>query len=375
MKITDVEALIIKQPSIAMIGDGTQDTVLIKVHTDEGITGIGEVDSSPYVVKAIIETPASHMVCMGLKEAILGEDPFDIEKIWNKMYHRSYYYGRRSVAIHAMSGIDMAIWDIIGKAVGKPVHKLIGGAYRDKIPAYCSVLMPDNEDEIKRIADTYLPMGFKAVKFGWGAIGQSKENDIRLVMAARKALGPDVNLMIDVGMVWKDAKTAIQICKALEEFDVYWIEEPLSPDNFEGYKQLVKATNLKISAGEEFGTLYEYKELIDGCRIDVVQPDMSRCGGITIGRKIVDMAMFRQIPVIPHNFKTGVLMSASLQLLAAMPDAMYLEYCCQETVLSKHLIKNHFAIDSEGNVAIPQGAGLGVEVDEKVVEKYSVKIA
>ena len=161
MKITDIRCEILKQPTIEMVGDGSQDTVVIFVDTDAGITGIGEVDSSPYVVKTIVDTPASHMACMGLKEILLGEDPLDVERLWRKMYEKSIYYGRRSVVIHAMSGIDMALWDIVGKAYGVPVGKALGGTYRDKIQAYCSVLMPDSEDEIKRIADTYLPQGYK----------------------------------------------------------------------------------------------------------------------------------------------------------------------------------------------------------------------
>ncbi len=350
MKIIDVEAIIVKQPHIDLIGDGSQDTVVIKVHTDEGITGIGEVDSSPYVVKSIIESPASHMVCMGLREVVVGEDPFDVEKIWYKMYEKSYYYGRRSVGIHAMSGIDMAIWDIIGKAVGKPIHKLLGGRFRDKIPAYCSILMPETEDEIKRIVDEYMPKGFKGIKFGWGALGQSKKKDIQLVRAARKALGAEPYLMIDIGMVWPNAKTAIEMCNLFKEFDVHWVEEPLSPDNLEGYKRVCEAVDVRISAGEEVGTLYEFKELIDYCNIDIVQPDISRCGGLTVAKKIVDMAMMKGIPVIPHAFKTGILMSASLQLLAAMPNATFLEYCSQETILSKSLVKDHFYIDKEGHV-------------------------
>ncbi len=373
MKITDVQAIIVKQPEISIIGDGSQDTVVIKVMTDEGITGIGEVDSSPYVVKAIVEAKTSHMVCMGLRDVVIGEDPFDVEKIWYKMYELCYYYGRRSVAIHAMSGIDMAIWDILGKKMGVPVHKLLGGAFRDKIPAYCSVLMPDNEDEIKRIADTYLPQGYTGIKFGWGALGQSDKKDLELVKMCRKAMGDDPKLMIDIGMVWRDVKTAIRLCNEFEQQDVYWVEEPFKPDDLEAYKRLTNSVNMRISAGEEVGTMFEFNELIAGCGIDIIQPDISRCGGITIAKKVIDMAYLHKIPVIPHAFKTGILMSASLQVIAATPNALWLEYCCQETVLSKNLVKKHFSIDDEGFVNIPQKPGLGVEIDEEVLKRYEVK--
>ena len=374
MKITDVEAIVVRQEQIEMIGDGSQDTVVILVHTDKGITGIGEVDSSPYVVREIINMPASHMVCKGLKEILIGQDPFDIEVLWDKMYQESYYYGRRSAGIHAISGIEMALWDIVGKALNMPVYKLLGGAYRTEIPAYCSVLMPDNEDDIKRIIDTYMPMGFKGIKFGWGALGQSREKDISLISASRRALGKGPMLMIDIGMRWKDAKTAIQMCNLLEEYDLSWIEEPFSPDNISAYKRLASSVNMKISAGEEVGTLYEFAELLDNDCIDILQPDMSRCGGISIAKKAADIAKLKEIPVIPHAFKTGILMSASLQFIAAVKNSFVLEYCSQETVLSKNLIRHHFNIDRNGNVSIPDKPGLSIELNEEILEKYSVKI-
>jgi len=374
MKITDIEAIVVRQEQIEMIGDGSQDTVVILVHTDKGITGIGEVDSSPYVVREIINMPASHMVCKGLKEILIGQDPFDIEVLWDKMYQESYYYGRRSAGIHAISGIEMALWDIVGKALNMPVYKLLGGAYRTEIPAYCSVLMPDNEDDIKRIIDTYMPMGFKGIKFGWGALGQSREKDISLISASRRALGKGPMLMIDIGMRWKDAKTAIQMCNLLEEYDLSWIEEPFSPDNISAYKRLASSVNMKISAGEEVGTLYEFAELLDNDCIDILQPDMSRCGGISIAKKAADIAKLKEIPVIPHAFKTGILMSASLQFIAAVKNSFVLEYCSQETVLSKNLIRHHFNIDRNGNVSIPDKPGLSIELNEEILEKYSVKI-
>ena len=374
MKITDVEAIVVKQEQIELIGDGSQDTVVIRVHTDKGITGLGEVDSSPYVVREIVNMPASHMICKGLKEILIGQDPFDIEVLWDKMYSESFYYGRRSVGIHAISGVEMALWDIIGKALKLPVYKLLGGAYRTVIPTYCSILMPDSEDDIKRIVDTYMPMGFRGIKFGWGALGQSRGKDIALICACRRALGKEPMLMIDIGMRWRDAKTAIQMCKLLEECDLAWVEEPFTPDNISAYKRLTASVNVKISAGEEVGTLYEFAELLDNDCIDILQPDMSRCGGISIAKKAADMAKLKEIPVIPHAFKTGILMSASLQFIASVKNSYILEYCSQETVLSKNLIRHHFNIDQNGNVHIPDVPGLGIELNEEILEKYTVKV-
>ncbi len=370
MIIIDVEAIIVRQEEVKLIGDGSQDTVLIKITTDEGIVGYGEVDSSPYVIKAIVDAKASHMVCHGLRDILVGEDPMRIEYLWQKMYELSYYYGRRGAGIQAMSGVDIALWDIYGKKMGMPIYKLLGGGFRDEIPAYCSVLMPDNEADIRNLVERNAHINFRGFKFGWGALGQSPKKDCQLVEWARKYVGDEKDLMIDIGMVWKDAKTAIRTVRDLYDYDLKWIEEPFTPDNLDGYKRLCNSVDTWISAGEEVGPVQEFRELIDDCRIDLIQPDMSRCGGITVAKKVSDMANLRGIPLIPHAFKTGVLMSASLHLIGAIPNALYLEYCQQETVLSKTLIKNHFQPDEDGMVSIPQQPGLGIEIDEDVLKKY-----
>lgn len=373
MKITNVEAIILKQPGdIRMIGDGSQDTVLIRIDTDEGITGWGECDSSPYVVKAIVDCPPSHIVCRGLKSIVVGQDPFDVEKIWNDMYRGSFYYGRRSVGIHAMSGIDIALWDILGKAVNKPVHKLLGGKVHDRLRAYASMLMPDTEKEVKAKAKEYMSRGFTAIKFGWGGLGQSREKDIRLVKAAREAMGYGADLMLDIGYLWQNSKYAEQMCKELEPYRPYWIEEPLISDDLDGFSRLTGRTALNIASGEELTGLYEFRELIQRGGVDIVQPDMSRCGGLTVAKKIADMALLNGIEICPHAFKSGILMAASIQLLASYQGTPLLEYCSQETVLSKGLLKSHFALEGDGTVKVPDTPGLGIEIDETAVEKYRI---
>ena len=373
MIITDVETIILKQSTaIEMIGDGSQDTVLILVHTDEGITGIGEVDSSPYAVKAVIDMPDSHMVCRGLRSIVVGEDAFDIEKIWRKMYAESIYHGRRSVVIHAMSGIDMAIWDAVGKKLGLPVSKLLGGTFRNRVQAYCSVLMPDSEAEIERLVNEHMVKGYQGLKFGWGALGQSYERDIHLVKTARKYLGDDKYLMIDIGMVWTDVKGAIRTVGVFEEYDVHFVEEPFSPDNLDGYTALTAASRIHVSGGEEVGTMHEYRDLIDRRCIDIVQPDLSRCGGLTVARKLTDYAGLHSVQIIPHAFKTHVLMAATLQYIASLPEAWYLEFCEQDTVLRKSITTTCFEVDSEGYVEIPQKPGFGIELDMDAVARYRV---
>ena len=372
MKITNVRCEILKQPTIEMVGDGSQDTVVIFVDTDAGITGIGEVDSSPYVVKTIVEAPASHMACRGLKEILIGENPLDVERLWRKMYEKSIYHGRRSVVIHAMSGIDLALWDIIGKTYGVSTGKALGGTYRNRIQAYCSVLMPGTEKEIFELVEKHMHRGYQGMKLGWGALGESFEKDIALVKAARKALGPDKQLMIDIGMRWTDVKGAIRTVKAFEDYGVFWVEEPFHPDNLKGYARLNAATNVHIAGGEEVGTLHEYRQLLETGCVDIVQPDLSRCGGLTIARKLTDLAEEYNAMVIPHAFKTNILMAATLQYISTLPNAWYQEFCEQDTLLRQQLTTPLFSIDDEGYVAIPQEPGMGIAVNPDVVAKYRV---
>ena len=373
MRITDVEAVIVKQyKEIEMIGDGSQDTVVILVHTEEGITGAAGVDSSPYGVKAVIEMPDSHMVCRVLREIVVGEDAFDVEKIWRKMYQLSLYHGRRGLVIHAMSGIDMAIWDAIGKKLSLPVSKLLGGTYRQKIQAYCSVLMPDTEKEIHELVERHMQKGYRGMKLGWGALGQSFEKDLQLVKWAREALGWDKYLMIDVGMKWTDVKGAIKAAKAMEEYGVHWIEEPFSPDSLDAYARLAASTSIHIAGGEEVGTIHEYLQLLDKNCVDIVQPDLSRCGGLTVGRKLADICGRRHVTVVPHAFKTHLLMAATLQFTASLPNAWYLEFCEQDTVLRRELTSTLFEVDGDGFVSIPQTPGFGIELDWDALERYRV---
>src|SRR5450432_1337355 len=173
MKITDVEAIILRLPHVDVnAADGTQDALIVRVHTDAGIIGLGEVDSSPYVVKAIIDTPPSHSVARGLRELLIGQDPFEIAALWQRMVKGSIYYGRRGVVIHAMSGIDIALWDIVGKVTGQPIYKMLGGARRSSIRAYASHLMPDTVADVETLMKKDLDDGYSAVKLGWGTLGQ-----------------------------------------------------------------------------------------------------------------------------------------------------------------------------------------------------------
>ena len=372
MKITNVKAIVLKLPEISSAADGTQDDLIIIVETDEGITGYGEVDTAPIVGKAIVDAYMSHGTCYGLREVVVGSDPFDHEQIWNNMWAKTYYYGRSGPVVHVMSGIDMAIWDIMGKATGKPVHKLLGGSYVDKVRPYASALMPDSKDEVKRMTEKYSSMGYTAIKYGWGPLGCDVNLDLRLIEMARKTAGDQIEIMIDIGKKYK-LKQAMYVAKALEQMNIYWLEEPLPAEDYEGYRRLTESTTMRVATGEEESGRLAFSRLINESRVDVIQPDISRCGGLTEAKKIATLAADNNITLVPHAFKTGILVAASIQLIAALPDVPFLEFSVTESAIRKELLVKPF-VQKDGFVAVPTAPGLGIELNPDIIKKYGVTV-
>lgn len=375
MKITKVEAIPVRQKGeILMINDSSQDGIIIKVYTDEGIVGYGEVDSAPWVVKAIIESPASHRMAQGLHNAVVGKDPFEVEKIWNDMYTTSIFYGQHGAAIHAMSGIDIAIWDIIGKAAGQPIWKLLGGKYRDKVRCYASTLMPYTPTEAAEEAIKWKEAGYTAIKLGWGGFEQSERKNVELVRAAREAVGDDMDLLFDIGFLPSseltiDAPSRIRLVNELEQYHPYAIEEPLWPHDYEGYRRLVEGTNVPIVCGENETTRFGYKQLIEYCKVAFVQPDISRCGGLTEARRIANYAEIHSANVVPHCWSSGIVEAAALHLIAAVPNANLLEYDVFPTPIRQEIVRDDIPAVN-GYAKVPDKPGLGIEVDDKAIEKY-----
>jgi L-rhamnonate dehydratase len=370
MKITDVEAIVLRLPRVSEDIDGTQDDLLIKVETDEGLCGWGEVDSSPEVAKAVIAAPTSHGICHGLRSLLVGRDPLDIEQLWELMYQRTLYYGRQGVVIHALSGVDMALWDLLGKAMEKPIHKLLGATYRQAARAYASALMPETASETEHLARHYVNQGFTAVKFGWGPLGQDEERDVELIAAARSGAG-DAQLMIDFGQRYS-VKKAIRVAERVARYKLTWMEEPLPPDDLEGYSRLTSTVSIDIAAGEAECDRRSFRRLIEECRLDVIQPDISRAGGVTQARKIATMAHDANILLAPHAFKTGILLSACLHLIAAFPNADLLEYSVTRSPIRKDLVLDPFRV-VDGFVDVPSKPGLGIEINPEVVARYRVE--
>ena len=373
MRITKVEAILLrpKGPIDTSIGDGSQDGILVRVHTDEGITGLGEIDSSPAVAKAIIDAPPSHKICSGLAALLVGENPLEIGRLWQKMYKGSLYYGRRGAAIHAISGIEIALWDIAGKAAGKPIHALLGGARRQRVKAYASTLMPDTPTEAAKVIETQMKAGFHAVKLGWGPLGRSAELDLALVAAARKAGGEKLDLMIDIGKGWETVRDGIDRARRMEQHNLFWIEEPFWPDDYAKYAALAAAVSTPIAGGEEETTLSDFERLAEKGNVQILQPDVTRAGGISECLRVADYARRNGRRCILHAWSTGIIKAATLHVLAAMEEAEYMEYCVQTTDLNQRLVTERFPL-VDGHVAIPNGPGLGIELDETVLKEFAV---
>ena len=381
MKITDVEPIILQSPyeNLTPQGDeeatGVKHCLLLKVSTDEGITGWADIETSPHVGAAAISAPSSGIEAFdGLKALVMGEDPFDVECLWDKVYRGSIYYGRRGVAIQTLSGFDVACYDIMGKAIGRPVHKLLGGAYRNKVRAYASTLFRPTPDAIKRSCEYYLERGFTAIKFGWGVFGQDGKRDEALVRAARETIGPDVDLMVDAG--WKvnrSAYDAVDLIRRLEQYNIFWLEDFLHPELYEGYRKVKDAgLRTRLAAGEQEATAWGFHDLIHRGGVDVVQPDISRCGGFTQMRKILWEAERAGVDVCPHAWLTDLLTAASLHVNACLPRCLFLEYNVAANPMLRDIIQNPVRMDQDGMIAVPDGPGLGIEIDAAAIEKYRV---
>jgi L-alanine-DL-glutamate epimerase-like enolase superfamily enzyme len=369
MKITAVEPIHLRVPVVEEIPDGTLDVLVVRIHTDEGLTGIGEVTSQSYVCKACFEAPRSAARRHGLTPILLGEDPLDPERLWEKMYYETNRYGRRGAAIHAISGADIALWDIKGQAENRPVYELLGGAHRTTVRAYASVLFGDTPEETAALAREFVQLGLTAAKFGWGPFGQDPDNDFAHTQAARDVLGDDRDLMVDAGHAW-DVGTAIQRAELLAPLRIGWLEEPLAQDDRKGYAQLCARSPVPIAAGEGDVTHFDFEDLIER-GVHVVQPDVAFCGGLTVCQRVSRLCQQYRRRAVPHCFSTGINLTASLHWMASVPGGDLVEYCLRPSPLMRKLVRNLPPL-IDGRVPVPSGPGLGIELDEEIIAEYRV---
>ncbi len=368
MKITEIVCQILRVPQIEAKTASSQDSVLVRVRTDNGLEGIGEADSSPEVVKAIIDAPFSHNIASGLRQILIDENPLDTERLWQKMYRRTVYFGRTSVTISAMAAIDMALWDLKGKHFGEPIHQLLGGKYHARLPAYASVLFGSDGAETTELGRRWVAAGYRAVKFGWEPMGQSENLDIALVRAAREGVG-DATLLIDAGCVW-DARTALRRAHAFAEFNIEWLEEPLAQADVEGYVWLRDRSPVPIAAGEGECGREAFRPFIDRHALDVYQVDLSR-NGFTEAAYLRARVEEIGARLCNHCYTSPITVAASLHWLSTCRNAFLFEDCVDDSPLRHHLTQEKVQAEN-GHISVPDGPGLGVTLNEPFVKELLV---
>lgn len=368
MKIKDVVCQLLRIPTVEKKTASSQDAVLVRIRTDNGLEGIGEADSQPEVVKAIIDAPFSHNIACGLREILIGENPLETDRLWQKMHRKTMYFGRASVTITAMAAVDMALWDLKGKHFGEPLHRLLGGKQHGKILAYASILFGRDGNETKAIAQRWRDHGYRAIKFGWEPMGQCEALDIDLVRGARAGIG-DGTLLIDAGCVW-DARTALRRAEAFRQFNIEWLEEPLRPEDVEGYRWLRDRSPVPIAAGEEECGREAWRPLIDARALDVYQVDLAR-NGFTDGNYIRDRVQEIGARLCNHCYTSPVTAAASLHWLSTCRDAFLFEDCVEDSPL-RHQLTNEPIQAVDGWISVPDRPGLGVTLNEDFIAAHLV---
>ena len=374
MRIMAVDPFYLKMPQITDAADGTQDTLVVRVQTDEGITGWGECDASPLVSLAAFCCPMSHGNIINIRESLIGEildNPNDVVRLHQKTLRNGLDIQQIH---HAYSGADIALWDIVGQKLDEPIYRLLEPQSQghSKLP-YASVLFGDTPEETYQIATQLREQGYCAAKFGWGPMGRfGEENDIALVRAAREGMGEDAQIMIDAGVVWgEDYETAYARAKRFAPFSPTWLEEPLAPDAIEAYMGLSKQNPpVPIAAGEGSATYRMAEDLILHGGIQFVQIDVGRIGGITAAFRVRQLAEQHRVQYVNHTFKSHLSLAASLHVFATNASFDLLEYPAEGSELSQRLTVERLEVGSDGKVALTDKPGLGVHVDTEAMGAY-----
>ncbi len=338
---------------------------LIAVHTDEGPVGLGSVFTGDALVRAALQV---------LQPLYLGETALEPERVSEKLHQHMFWLGRGGAITHAISGIDIALWDLLGKATGQSVGRLLGGRYRERVQPYASLLM----DEPEKLRDHLLAVreqGFGAFKIGWGPFGRRNAGtDQAIVKAAREAIGPNAKLMVDAGgsdAHWPNGyKWALNTAKMLADYDVTWFEEALHPDALQDSIRLREHSPVKIAGGEVLTRRQDFQPWLVSGALDVVQPDVTKVGGISEERRIAWMAQDHGIQFVPHGWNTAVGLAADLQLASAIAGTDMVEYLTGSPFIDE-ITAGGWSLDADGMLVIPTAPGLGLELDRDAVSKYT----
>jgi L-alanine-DL-glutamate epimerase-like enolase superfamily enzyme len=387
MKIKDIRTIALsykcEPPYASASGVQTRrGALLVEVETDDGTIGIGEAGVGGGVTATCIEKD--------LKPLLIGEDPLMIEGLWQKMFVRTRQYGRRGIVMNAISGIDIALWDIAGKVAKLPIYKLLG-ACRDRVEAYASggfYQEGKGIDGVAGEAEGYRARGFKGMKMKIGrnpstgthirqVTGQAEfcevdpSDDIARVAAVRQALGPQAKLMVDVNCAWSPA-FAIEMGREMAPYKLFWIEEPVMTDDIDGSARVAAALDTAIAGYETEVSLSGFRELITRGAVDIVQPDIAWTGGFSEGKRIAAFAQAHHRMVAPHAFGSAVLLMASLHYAASIPNGLVLEWDQNPNGLRTDLLKHDWKLEGDSTIKLPERPGLGIELDRSALDKYRV---
>ncbi|HUE74925.1 MAG TPA: mandelate racemase/muconate lactonizing enzyme family protein [Pirellulaceae bacterium] len=370
MKITQVEVIPLKGGTVDggwPQGHEPEEDIntLVIVRTDGGIEGVGSCYTSGSLIAAAMKL---------LWPLMKGESAVEPERVAEKLRQSTFWQGRGGSVEHAISGLDIALWDIMGKACNQPVSRLLGGNYRSRIKPYGSMLF-DEPEPLKRSLEAAVQRGFKAIKLGWRPFGRrDRKFDELLVRTARQTVGDDVEIMVDAGgseQFWPHGVNwARETAKMLADYDVVWFEEALPPDDIEGYIELTRASPVPIASGEVLTRRQSFLPWIERRALDILQPDCTKNGGLSESRRIAWLAHDHNIQVVPHGWNTAVGLAADLQFVAAIPVARYVEYLTPCAYLEE-LTTEPFVLDGEGVLQIPTRPGLGIELDHERLPRYS----
>lgn len=359
----------------------------MRVYTDEGITGIGEVECNPWVVKALVEASGYHHADRSLAELLIGQNPAHPQAIWDRLYQQSILTARRGAGIGAIGAIDMALWDIYGKASSKPIWQLLGGAVHKTVVPYASLLpygqtLANYRDNLIEKAKWACQAGFRAIKVeilirgphAQPGLNETDDAIVGLVAECRSAIGPATDLLLDVGYCWSDWKHALSVIRRIERYQPYFIETPLPPDDLKGYSRLCAAADVPIAAGELLTTRFEFEQWLEHDAVDIVQPDIGRVGGITEAMRVAQLARDRGKPVIPHCWKSAIGIAATVHVAVASPGCPMIEFLpapVSNSVLRQCLVENELE-PVNGIIELPTHPGLGVTLNHEAVRKYTV---
>jgi D-galactarolactone cycloisomerase len=338
---------------------------LIAVVTDEGLTGLGSVFTSDDLVRSSLSV---------LEPLYQDESALEPERVSEKLHQNTFWQGRGGAITHTISGIDIALWDLLGKVTGQPVGRLLGGCYRDRVRPYASLLM-DEPEVLREHLLTLKEQGFKAFKIGWGPFGRrSDAKDEAIVKAAREAVGNDALLAVDAGgsdAFWRgDYKWALKTSHMLAGYGVAWFEEPLVPDALEDFVALRRSAPLPISGGEVFTRRQSFEPYLRAGAFDIVQPDVTKVGGMSEERRIAWTAQENGVRMIPHGWNTAVGLAADLQLASALPGTDLVEYKTGTPYIDE-VASGGWSLDEDGMLPIPDAPGLGLELDPDALAKYA----